>query len=181
MSALFAAVVLVGLLCAIDLLLTLAVVRRLREHEERFASLPAGTPGPGFDREKFLGVRLPEFSVTATNGATVSRDVLLGQAGLVGFFSSSCAPCRVQAPEFARHAGEAAQSVALAFVIGPGADDLVGVLSEGVAAVVVDPDAAELVRQLEVGAFPTILRLGPEGSIVDAGPSVRELVEPSRA
>src|ERR1041384_1123039 len=96
MMFLTAAVVLVGILCALDLFLTFAVVRRLREHTtelERLAGM--ALPGSGGSAPGVLvGRSLPE---PAAVGA--------GQSRLVGFFDSNCSTCFEHAPEFAAVAG----------------------------------------------------------------------------
>jgi hypothetical protein len=76
MHFLIAAVVLVGLLCAVDLLLTFAVLRRLREHAQRLGRLSAsasaaGNGTPGIDRDKLLGRELPEFSDAPRRGTHI--------------------------------------------------------------------------------------------------------------
>jgi Redoxin len=94
MAALTGAVVVVGTLCLLDLLLTLGVIRRLREHTAMLARtrpsepLAIGLP-PGKSPEPFMA--------TTTEGADVS-----GPAGLsvVAFFSTSCPVCPKQAPVF---------------------------------------------------------------------------------
>lgn len=93
MPYLAAGVVFVGVLCAFDLVLTLAVVRRLREHA---ALLEAGRTQAPFTP---VGTALPEFTASALDGATVTRAFFTGPT-IVGLFSTTCAGCRERLPEF---------------------------------------------------------------------------------
>lgn len=183
MPFLVTAVVLVGLLCAVDLLLTFAVLRRLREHTEELARLSAGGgASQGIDREKLLGRELPEFSATTTEGAVVSRERLAGEVELVGIFAPGCNPCHAQAPVFAAEASGMASGKTLALVAGSGsdADDLVQML-KGSTEVLTAPDSMQVINGLSIGVFPTFLRFDASGAIVDAAVSVEGLAALSRS
>jgi len=93
MLYLTAAVVVIGGVCAVNLLLTMAVVRRLRHHAERLANVPMQPPliQPG--------TALPEFSAVSSTGAPVKKDFFVGNT-LVGMFSTACTACRERLPEF---------------------------------------------------------------------------------
>ena len=178
-----AAVVFVGLLCVVDLLLTLAVLRRLREHTAELARLSgAGPASMGVDRDQLIGQELPQFSATTVGGAAVSRESLTGEVELVGIFSPGCGPCLVQAPLFVEEAGRLAAGKTLALVAGSGsgADDLVQIL-EGATDVVLAPVSTTVVNGLSINAFPTFLRLDAGGAIVDAAVSIQGLTELSRS
>jgi thiol-disulfide isomerase/thioredoxin len=183
MPFLAAVVVLVGLLCVVDLLLTLAVLRRLREHTDQLGRLSGAAEhaSMGVDRDKLVGRELPEFSATTVDGAVVSWESVTGGVDLVGFFSPGCAPCLTQAPLFAGETGRLAAGRTLALVAGsgPDAEDLIQIL-KGATDVVLAPDSMTLVKGLGIGAFPTFLRLDAGGVIVDAAVSVRDLAELSR-
>ncbi|MFI6456364.1 TlpA disulfide reductase family protein [Streptosporangium amethystogenes] len=105
MPFLTAAVVLVGMLCLLDLLLTFGVIRRLREHtthlEKLLGDSRSGDPFPA------LGERVGEFAATTTDGEPVSRDLLAGET-VVAFFSPGCGPCREKVPVFVELARERA-------------------------------------------------------------------------
>jgi thiol-disulfide isomerase/thioredoxin len=182
MGFVIAAVVLVGGLCVVDLLLTFAVLRRLRVHTDELNQLRTGVTGgrPGFDREGFVGRTLAPFVARTVDGREVSRDDLVGRPRLVAFFSATCAPCHARAPELAewargqRLAGADPVGPALAVVTGTGsgADQLVETLG-GAATVIPEPDSSRIVDALGVSAFPTFLRLDADGTIADADISMR--------
>jgi thiol-disulfide isomerase/thioredoxin len=157
MPFLAAAVVLVGALGLFNLLLTFAVLRRLREHTEELARLrdvrhfdPAA-----YDSGVLVGRTLPEFATSTGN-----------RPELVGFFDATCSTCHEHAPEFAVVARRPG-GVAVVTGAGPGADDLIGLLAD-VPTVLTGDEAAEVADSLGVQAFPTFLRVDQEGTIVRA-------------
>src|SRR6266545_2616592 len=88
MPYLVAAIVLLGAVCTVNLILTLALIRRLREQA-------GGPPGPRQPLPKVIvgiGERPAEFTAATTEGEPIDRDAVAG--GLVGFFSPQCSPCR---------------------------------------------------------------------------------------
>ncbi|MEU0572829.1 hypothetical protein ABZ297_46520 [Nonomuraea sp. NPDC005983] len=151
MGFLIAAVVFVGLLCMFDLVLTLGVLRRLREHTAELERLAGRSIMPSYDPGVLVGRALPE-------------DV----AGprLVAFFDVGCDTCHERAPQFAAAVGGQA---ALAVITGDAAKvgDLVEVVG-GVSDVVTGEDADRIAHAVGVEAFPTFLRTGSDGRIVAA-------------
>jgi len=148
MTVLVAAVVLLGALCVFDLFLTFAVLRRLREHTAELAAL-AGTRRPGPDVGALVGLRLPD-------------PVLAHEPRWVGVFDAHCSTCFEHAPAFA---AEAAHTPLAAVVAGSGpkAGELAALLT-GIP-VLTGTAAAEVVSALEVPAFPTFLRVAPDGTV----------------
>jgi hypothetical protein len=180
-----AAVVLVGALWLFDLLLTLAVVRRLREHTAQLGRLSGGGADgpPGFDRDALVGRRMPDFTATAAGGVAGS---------VLGFFSAGCEPCHGQAPELAAWAGAQAREPdgpatrAIAVVTGTGAEaaELVELLGDAVT-VIAEPDSTRIVTELGVQFFPMFLRIHADGAVAEVSLSMREvrqgrMVAPSR-
>ncbi|GGK99294.1 hypothetical protein Ppa06_67640 [Planomonospora parontospora subsp. parontospora] len=162
MPFLVAAVVLFGLLCLLNLIVTLGLLRRLREHTaelERLAGRPAFAP---YDPGVLVGRTLPE----AAAGAR-----------LVGFFDVGCDTCHERAPQFAEAAGG---QPALAVISGDGAKagDLAAVVG-GVSSVITGKEADRLTHALGVEAFPMFLRADPEGRVVAADTELAGLTGPT--
>ncbi|MEH0930356.1 TlpA family protein disulfide reductase [Micromonospora sp. CPCC 205558] len=155
MPFLITALTLVGLLCALDLILTLGVVKRLREHTALLAKV--APPPPAIE----VGQKIDEFSATTVAGEAVTAD-RLDSGTLVAFFSPTCAPCKEKLPKFVSHARAlpAGQRTPLAVVIGQAeqADDFLAELTP-VARVVVEPDNGPVSRAFGVQAYPTLLRV----------------------
>ncbi|GAA0910125.1 TlpA family protein disulfide reductase [Virgisporangium aurantiacum] len=161
------AVLVVGATAVLNLLLTFAVLRRLRLHAALLESISSGP-------EDLVGRTVPEFTVRTSEGETVSRSDLAGREYVIGFFSATCAPCKEQAPEFARLA-EARSNAALSVVMGdgPGVDELRAALV-GVPTVVVERDHP-IAGEFGVDGFPSIMLVDAENTVVAAGASVRSL------
>lgn len=155
MPFLIAAVVLVGVLCLVDLLLTFAVLRRLREHTAELERLASGPRTLPFD---------PSFLVGRTLPATATR--ALPGLRLVGLFDADCGSCHEHAPKFA---AEARPDTSLAIITGTGrqVQNLVDVVGQ-VSAVVVAEEAAAVAAELGIEAFPMFLQVDAEGRIVRA-------------
>ncbi|NDU77001.1 TlpA family protein disulfide reductase [Actinomadura sp. DSM 109109] len=129
MPYLIAAVVLIGLLSALNLLLTLALIRRMRGQ---------GAAGPGHAGPPLAlgpGSRIGDLTATTTEGEQVTQADL---NGLVAFFSADCPPCHELAPRFAALTTGLPR---LAVVTGDD-PDLLAVLSPAVRVIVEDHDGA---------------------------------------
>lgn len=162
MPYLAAAVVVVGLLCLVNLVLTLAVIRRLRAHTTRLAEL-----GPARPPSVLPGTAIGEFSATALDGGSVSRAFFSGTS-VVAVFSTECASCHERLPEFTAYLADARPERVLAVVAGdPGeAGQFTDVL--GTATVVVEPMGGPVSRALQVSQFPSFLLVDGDGVVVAA-------------
>ncbi|MEU9606423.1 TlpA disulfide reductase family protein [Streptomyces sp. NPDC048057] len=161
---------LLGVVTALNLVLVLAVIRRLRRHEEerkirtsRYENLTSGPP---------TGEPLPAFTAVAVDGTQVTSDGLAGREAALTFLSTDCAVCVTAAgdlPEFARRTGmDAAQIV----VVIAGSDDAVAVEMTaplaGVATVVREESAGPLSTRYEVQGTPTTVLVDPDGTVTYA-------------
>jgi thiol-disulfide isomerase/thioredoxin len=101
MILLSVAVALVAVLCVVDLVLTLGVVRRLRDHGGRLAVLSG--LGPDEQTIRPPGAAVDPFTATSLAGAPVSIEDL-AEPTLVGFFSPDCPSCEEKLPAFLAYA-----------------------------------------------------------------------------
>jgi thiol-disulfide isomerase/thioredoxin len=171
MTYLAVAVICVGVLCLVNLWLTIAMARKLRHHGELLARRGAG-PRPAVGPPP--GTQVPEFTVTTVTGATVSAADLRGQRSVIAFFSPGCAPCEEQVPAFAAFArtwpSGAARPLALicsghsAARDTDDADRLAAQLAD-VAHVVREPSAGTAAAALAVSGFPSFLLLDAGGRV----------------
>ena len=161
MTALTFAVVLVGALCALDLLLTFGVIRRLREGAESRSQRATSVPGPPM----------------APVGSSV-RDTGLGWHGetLVGFFFPGCAPCEEQVPEFIEYARTRERVVAVVLDRAGDAGQLVRKLGQVAQVVVEDGADGALQTAFKVEAFPSYCVVR-DGVISSVAGRVVDLVE----
>lgn len=160
MAFLVTAVVLVGALCAVDLLLTFAVIRRLREHT-RLLSTASGGPPAGIG----VGEEVGGFTVSTVDGEQLS-DVSVSDGTVVAFLSVSCQPCREKLPALVRYAGAVpgGRDRVLAVVVGDAgeAEAFVAELRP-VSRVVVEGYGGPVGAAFKTRAYPSILQVGRSG------------------
>lgn len=175
MPIVIAAVAVVGGLCCLDLLLTLGVIRRLREHTEMLTA--AGVP-----TRAALGLSVGErpvaFSAVTTDGERVN-----GAAGrrVAAFFSSWCSVCPERVPPFvdylSRH--QIGRDQVLAIVQGsdsappPYLDQITEV-----AHVCIEPDDGEIAGAFKVTGYPAFFLLDADGAVLVSGYDPAALPEP---
>lgn len=162
-----ALVAVVGVVAVLNLLLTVGVIRRLREHTERLSSL-GGPPGAAM---LAAGQRVGEFATTTIDGEPVARDLLSGRT-LVGAFTPGCGACTERLPDFLARAkdfpGGPARVLAIVAGDSAGAASYRDQLAE-VARVVVEPPGGPLLTALKVSRFPAFGLLDAEGVVVASG------------
>ena len=160
MAYLAAATVLVGLLAAVNLLLTVGVVRRLREHTAELADLRSqGSPGVGAGVAHPAGARVGDFTATSVDHRPVASDTL-GDRPLVGFFSPNCGPCKERLPGFIAYASSrtGGPGAVLAVVAGTAEESEATVEQlRQVATVVVEPDQGPVQKAFGVVGFPAFV------------------------
>jgi hypothetical protein len=151
------AVVLIGALCLLNLVLTLGVIRRLRE----------GRDGPA------PNAVVTAFTATTVDGEAVAPDLLAGYTTVV-FLAPECATCREQVPELVRWARGRDRARVLAVIDGNVSDtaDLVARLAP-VARVVVERAGTPVANAFGVTAYPA-------SCLVDGGVIRAWATEPGR-
>ncbi|MFJ1805759.1 MULTISPECIES: TlpA family protein disulfide reductase [unclassified Streptomyces] len=155
MYVLTAAVVLVAVLCLLDLLLTVGVIKRLREHTEIIAPIrqQAGIR---------TGDEVGEFSVLSVDGEPLGRESLTDDS-VVAFFAPDCQPCKAVIPDFIRlaKADETGRDHRIAVVIGEASasGELVAMLRP-FAQVIVEEPLGAVSTAFRTSATPTVLRVG---------------------
>ncbi|GAA2216075.1 TlpA family protein [Nonomuraea monospora] len=179
MSFLVAAVVFVGLLSAVNLLLLLAVIRRLREHANVLRTVAGSPVPPAFTPP---GTRLPDFTATDTTGAPVSR-ATFGAAGgttVVGMFSTDCSACDEHLPEFAERVRHLGRDRVLALVVGggPKAETFTAALA-GHATVVTEERDGHLYTAFGRPPFPGFYLVDGAGAVTASAHSTHELPIPA--
>jgi thiol-disulfide isomerase/thioredoxin len=165
----------IGALCLLNLSLALAVIRRLRQHDEQLARRP------GADARVTLlpaGTEVPEFTVTTLSGQPRSLSDLIGSRSLIAFLSPTCPPCRAQVPDLRAYAsdlpGGAAQVLVIVSGIGDRAAELTAEL-DGVASIAVEPPMGTAQHAFSVSGYPSFFTLDERGRVEASGMSVRRL------
>lgn len=172
MSLHAAATITLAMVTLLNLLLTLGVVRRLREQAPGGAH-PTDEPGPVMLAD---GELAGSFNTTATTGEVVDRERLSGLT-LVGFFSPGCSACKDKLPDFVQRATAMAggrERVIASITSREGAGEGMVAALEPVAQVVVEQQENPIFVAFEVRGFPAYC-------LVDAGGRVQASVRDLRA
>lgn len=176
MAYLTVLVLLLGLLCVLNLVLTFGVVRRLRREGGPGAGAGARS-GPGsrkYTGESHIvdGATVAPFTATDVRDARVTlRDLRPGH--LVAFVSPSCPTCADSLPSLVNVARERGAGQVLAVVVADGRDadadpaPYVAALTGAARVVVARPDDA-LPRAFEVTGFPAYVVMGEGGRVATA-------------
>jgi hypothetical protein len=181
MAVLTAAVILVGLICLADLLLTFGVVRRLREHAEQISSFGQAGRAP----VPVVGLAQGE-SPTAFASATMEGLPITGpaQMRLAAFFSTSCSACPGQVAPFLEYVAthQLARDSVLAVVLGS-PDALPAYLDDLASAgqIVFEEMNGPISEAFKVSGFPAFCLLDADGALLASGFDPAVLPEPSAA
>ncbi|WP_440582111.1 TlpA family protein disulfide reductase [Streptomyces flavofungini] len=159
MPILIATVVLVGVLCTLDLILTIGVIKRLQEHTALLSERGGGrmSLGPGDE--------VGGFSATSVAGEPV-HDAMIESETVVAFFSPSCGPCKEKLPKFIEYARGVprGREQVIAVVTADTPEDAEAA-APGVAAlapvarVVTGRDAEAVANACKVRGFPVVLKV----------------------
>jgi thiol-disulfide isomerase/thioredoxin len=167
MSVLTAAVVLVGVLCVLDLVLSFGIIRRLRAQNEVLRDL----------REKQAAAE-PDIMLPAGSAVGPLSDVDVAGA-LVGFFSPGCEPCKERMPQFieyaTRHGGKV---IAVAAGGAEETADMVVRLGE-VAEVFVEEIGGPLHNAFGATGYPAVGLVDASGTVVASGWEMSALPVPA--
>ncbi|MDK0518195.1 hypothetical protein [Streptomyces sp. ML-6] len=156
MPVLAGLVVLVGLLCALDLVLTVGVIKRLREHSEQIARVGRG-PASSITK----GERVHPFRTVTTEGQQLDQEQLVDNTA-VAFFTPDCKMCRETMPKFLEYARAlpGGRRQALAVVVGE-EDETAAYAAQlaPVAQVVVEERGGPMSLAFAVIGFPALLQV----------------------
>ncbi|MEU7133661.1 hypothetical protein [Streptomyces sp. NPDC046261] len=154
MSLVIAALVLVGVLCSLDLLLTVGVIKRLREHTELLSR-------KGDQPSLATGEEVGPFAVTSVDGEAVS-DRAIDTETVVAFFSTTCGPCKEKLPKFVEYARSVpgGRARVIATVIGEG-DEVAPMVAalRPVARVTTEDASGVMGEAFKVMAYPVVLKV----------------------
>ncbi|WP_223190563.1 redoxin domain-containing protein [Nonomuraea terrae] len=152
-------------------MLTLAVIRRLRQHTEL---INRGGARPSAQGEITLpaGARVGDFRVVTVDNREVTRDDLR-EGMLVAFFSPRCPSCEEQKPAFVRYASglSGGRDDVMAVLLGS-PEELGGLREElsGVAQIVIEADVdGDMSKAYGLGGYPAFCLMGQDGVLAVTG------------
>ncbi|MFE1166436.1 hypothetical protein [Nocardiopsis sp. NPDC058789] len=167
------AVVLIGVVSVLNLVLTLAVIRRLRETSQDVRS--ASASGPATLDELPAGTPIPSFRATTPEGKEVTSDEHLGQQTVYAFFDTSCTMCKSRLTplvERARHNGLTPEQVVVVIGDADGrADEYTTLLDDGVTVIVEEP-FGPVAQEFPLQGVPTFILADESGRVTRSGPDL---------
>lgn len=172
MPVLAAAVVVLAALVILNLLLTGAIIRRMRRETNMLQEmLKPGGLAPG--------TAVPEFAAVDQNGNPLSRTDLAGRHTAFAFFSATCEPCLTEAPQWTERTRELASSgwdVVTVVRRTPGSErSLLWSLLPEHGRVIADDDPAPVHTAFNFSGNPAYTLVGPDGTVVRAGRQLEDL------
>jgi hypothetical protein len=174
----------VGVLCAVNLVFTVGMARRLRAHGEslsrRPGPVPDGYPPPGGFPPVMHGAgeRLGAFSATTMDGVPIDEEFLTETMTLVAAFSVGCKACEERLPEFVRFAAAfpGGRERVLALVVGTDGVAEKLALLEPVATVVVEgTHGGPVCASMGVTAYPALAVVEPGGVVRASGTLLQDV------
>ncbi|QYC38775.1 AhpC/TSA family protein [Nonomuraea coxensis DSM 45129] len=179
MPVVWAALAIVCAISLLNLVLTVAVIRRLREHTELINQGRAQSPAQG-EVTLPAGTRVGEFRAVTGDDRTVTRDDLR-QGMVVAFFSPRCPTCVEQKPAFIRYASglSGGRDDVIAVLLGS-PEELEGLREElsGVAQIVIEADVdGEMSTAFGLRGYPAFCLMGEKGVLSVTGFQVDVLPE----
>lgn len=165
------AVAVLAALVLVDLVLSAAIVRRLRETEAKLIEMTT-PPASGLS----LGAAMPEF--TSPDGQISSSD-LAGSPVLIGFFSASCRHCPAQAAALADRAEDIrAGGVRVVSFLSTGEDatDELAPLLRKAGLLVTGGDQGALMTTFQVQGTPAFLLFASDGRLAMRGHELGEVL-----
>lgn len=163
MSYLIAAVAILAVVSVLNLLISLAIVQRIRRGDMGGRLLPRSGPP--------IGSKLPEFRTTAVDGATITPTTLVqGQPVVLAFLATSCQACLPSVPHLLAFVEEHGIEAARAFVIVNGDEDQnkAGQIVQavgGAATVILESTSGPTASAFSVTHFPTFVFIGSDGMV----------------
>ncbi|MEV8371449.1 redoxin family protein [Kribbella sp. NPDC056861] len=175
---LVAALVLIGLLLVLNLLLTTAVIRKLRRHDELLREFDGSSPLSVLPKV-VVGDVVPDFSTAATDGQ-LTQDDLRTVSTLIAFAAPGCGGCESARPKLielldARRARGEAGIVVIADDQGDGGT-LIGEFSPHARVVLEQPGTGPIHQALGVAAYPNYVLVDADGRVARVGGELDEVV-----
>lgn len=172
---LVAALVLLGLVAALNLVLTTAVIRKLRRHDELLEAFDGPSPLPRIA----AGDVVPDFATEAIDGPLTAADLVTAPT-LIAFAAPGCSGCEAARPQLvsllAERRGRGEEGwVVIADDQGDG-DTLAREFSDHARVVIEHPATGPLHQALGVSAYPSYLLIGGDGRVARVGGDLREVV-----
>lgn len=161
MTPLIAALVFVGALCVLNFLLSLGMIKRLREQAEILNRNGSTNPPVAVG----MGDEIGEFTALTQDAEPVDSESLRHGDTLVAFFSPTCRPCQEKLPKFVDFAASfpGGREQVLATVVGEpeAAADMLERLRPVARVVHESSNEGAVSSAFDLKAFPVVLVVSP--------------------
>lgn len=167
----------VAIATALNLLLSVGLIHRLREVHRAMMEWSERVSINSLRSGLRQGEPLPEFSATTSSGSPLTREIMMGDSWLLGFFAGSCGSCRVELPRLTDIVREADSRFKSLVVIDGSAHQSADLLEMAtpVGATVLEEDNGTLSNLFGVRFFPTFFLTDREGRIAFGSNSVDDV------
>lgn len=171
----------VGALCLMNLVLTLALARQLRGLSEMMKNRRAGT------LQNFAykaGDRAPQFAATTTTGEVRTLDGAAGSRLLIAFFTAICPSCHVQAERPKEYAASSAGESTKILVVISGPANKASEFGQDMGdtiRVAVEPPLGPTAAAFKIETYPAFYLVGADGRIEAGARTVAGLPTPKPA
>lgn len=168
MGFLAAVVALIGALTVLNLLLIMAVMRRLKQ--QNTVSTVNGNESD--IPELPIGSRIPEFRAESTSGAIVTTGDLIGSESVFAFFDTGCSVCKSTIPKLIDHADTHGLKADQVIAVVGGSENSAGEYLEkldGAATVIVEDSVGPVASAFSIAGFPAFVIVDGDGRVVRAG------------
>ena len=165
MEFLVAVVALIGALTVLNLLLIMAVIRRLKKMNS--LSVPDGSDIP----ELPIGIRIPDFRAESTSGAVVTTGDLIGSESVFAFFDTGCSVCKTTIPKLIDHANAQGLKADHVIAVVGGRDSAAEYVDglDGAATVIVEDSLGPVAAAFSISGFPAFVVVDGDGRVLRAG------------
>ncbi len=179
MAILTAAVVLVGLLCVLDLLLSFGIIRRLREQNETLKNVQQQRAAIDPEIALPAGATIGTFTAATVGGSDLSNADIDGTRALVGFFAPACEPCKERMPQFMEYATRFdGKVIAIASGSEEETADMVVRLGE-VAEVIREADGGVVHQAFGASGYPALCLVDGDRTVLASGWEMSALPVPA--
>jgi hypothetical protein len=164
------AAVLIGALCVLNLLLTVGVIRRLKQHTDLISTMSM-PPGPAVIPP---GEQVGEFAARTEDGEPFGDEDFTADT-FVGVFSPGCGACTEQMPAFTERAADfpGGRDQVLVVIAGPREQYAQEIVEFGrIARVIVEESNGPVTAALQVQGFPAFAHVDSSGRVLASGHTV---------
>jgi hypothetical protein len=155
----------------LSLLVSIGVIRRLREYSSHSGAFP------GFDSGPRPGAPLPEFTASTVLGDSIAAADFANGNGCIAFLSASCEACKSQFPLLGRYVDGLSIEHCRSLVVvagDPNGESTYAREGARFAQIVLEPESEALVRAFEIRGFPTVIGVR-DGQVMVSAPVVEAL------